>query len=869
MLNHLFHRNLLFGLLLTGVFALAVCTLLIGRAQRAKMRALRDEEQARKDQAQVERDTRSDAVPEAGAGNRADPEAKEDRPEVLAELLLDTDAKEYAVLRPMLEKHRRQTAARMREELKRRPDYWKDGPLNQAWKAPAGELVREVEKAGGLFAEHFALCQALPLERLAAVTEGLRAAGYRPVRVRPLPLPPAPSPKRGGGEAAAPLSLRFGGRGVGGDGGLLCAVVWTRDGLNWALKTGLTAAQVKDSPAGMVPADVAGYATKDGDRFAVLWCESAKDEQAVVYAGVPEQEHKTHTDAYRADGYIAATIQGLAGADGKVRYSGVWWKGAGKPPHWRLWWGFLEPAYDDLVFAGEYLLIDVHVGPGRPPAAKAEKLDADRAGAPRWYASVWWEDPSRQAVGLHGLSAEAHLARCRELAENDYRPVGLSLAQIPGENGPVAASVWHRPVLPPAEQEQLARRQATAAVTLLNLNQPAEVWPLFRHSPDPTVRSYLLEYLGSRGVNPRLLVDRLKRETNVTARRALILALGEYTEKELPSAVREPLVENLLGWYRDDPDAGVHGAIDWLLRQGKEGPRNRPLDWKQGKELERIDEELARGNPDGTRGWYVNREGHAMTVIKGPVEFRMGSPPWEPERDAANESPHRRIIGRSFALAAKPVTVAQWQRFLKDRPGLAKEGKAAGSGSDPEGPMTNVSWYLAAQYCNWLSEKEGIPLDEWCYPEKIAAGMKPLPDYLKRKGYRLPSEAEWEYACRAETTSSRYFGSSEELLPRYSWYVHNAQERTWPVGQKRPNDLGLFDLYGSATNWCAEPFLPYPRGRVEDKEYLEAVENADGRVIRGASSLYRPFLVRSAYRASFPPATSNSTTGLRIARTLP
>src|SRR5204862_4160 len=171
----------------------------------------------------------------------------------------------------------------------------------------------------------------------------------------------------------------------------------------------------------------------------------------------------------------------------------------------------------------------------------------------------------------------------------------------------------------------------------------------------------------------------------------------------------------------------------------------------------------------------------------------------------------------------------------------------------PGGPIIAVSWFAAARYCNWLSEKEGVPRGQWCYQETIGGGMKPHPDHLRRTGYRLPTEAEWEYACRAGATSSRSYGSSAKLLGRYAWYQANSVERTWPVGQKRPNDLGLFDMHGNVWAWCQEAPSLYPSGRVEDKEDTRYVENTVNRVLRGGSFDIRTPNVRSAYRGSFAP----------------
>ena len=224
--------------------------------------------------------------------------------------------------------------------------------------------------------------------------------------------------------------------------------------------------------------------------------------------------------------------------------------------------------------------------------------------------------------------------------------------------------------------------------------------------------------------------------------------------------------------------------------------------WNQEEKLAAIDAELKERKDRGNRHWYVNSEGQAFVVIEGPVEFMMGSPDTEPER-FDYETLHRMRINRRFAMATKEVTVEQYQRFRR----LENDWCSP----DPNGPMNGPSWYDAAAYCNWLSEREGLDKSQWCYepnPDgEYDEGMKVVPDFLERSGYRLPTEAEWEYACRAGVVTSRYYGTSVELLGQYAWYVENSRNRAWPCGQVKPNDLGLFDMLGNCMNgaWTQKP----------------------------------------------------------------
>ncbi|HKB38117.1 MAG TPA: SUMF1/EgtB/PvdO family nonheme iron enzyme, partial [Gemmataceae bacterium] len=196
-----------------------------------------------------------------------------------------------------------------------------------------------------------------------------------------------------------------------------------------------------------------------------------------------------------------------------------------------------------------------------------------------------------------------------------------------------------------------------------------------------------------------------------------------------------------------------------------------------------------------------------------------------------------------------------------------------------ERPQTGLSWYDAAMYCRWLSEQEGIPEDQMCYPPipeilKCADGLTPLrlpPDHLSRKGYRLPTEAEWEFASRAGADGPRYYGDGDDLLPAYAWFIHNSHERTWPVGQKKPNDFGLFDTLGNAFECCQgtyRAFRPGTRGRpAGDEEDRTPMTDRVNRVMRGGSYTYTAANQRAASRLTNRPPARLQTDGFRIART--
>ncbi len=215
---------------------------------------------------------------------------------------------------------------------------------------------------------------------------------------------------------------------------------------------------------------------------------------------------------------------------------------------------------------------------------------------------------------------------------------------------------------------------------------------------------------------------------------------------------------------------------------------------------------------------------------------------------------------------AKPrLTVDQYRQFQS---GFAQPTVSAHTA---EFPVVGISWYMAAKYCNWLSKEEGIPEVEWCYEIKGDEFMLKS-RYLSLAGYRMPTESEMEYATRAGAVTSGYYGEMDDLLPKYAWYNKNSQEKTWPVGSLKPNDLGLFDVQGNVFTWCQESFKPYPSANgeesAEDREDGQvASEKPLAAVLRGGSFDAQASYVRSASRISNVPAFRAFDFGFRPART--
>jgi len=209
----------------------------------------------------------------------------------------------------------------------------------------------------------------------------------------------------------------------------------------------------------------------------------------------------------------------------------------------------------------------------------------------------------------------------------------------------------------------------------------------------------------------------------------------------------------------------------------------------------------------------------------------MGSPEDETDR-RDNEHQHQVTMSKAFYMQTTEVTQAQFERVLERNPSRIK-GKQL--------PVAQVSWEDAVEFCQKLSE----------LPEEKAAGYR----------YRLSTEAEWEYACRAGTTTSFSFGDDESELRGYGWYKGNSRNMTHPVGEKKPNPWGLYDMHGNVWEWCQDRSGEYSSRDVTDPR---GPSSGSSRVARGGCRNDDARLSRSAFRLSNPANNHSNINGIRV-----
>ncbi len=297
-----------------------------------------------------------------------------------------------------------------------------------------------------------------------------------------------------------------------------------------------------------------------------------------------------------------------------------------------------------------------------------------------------------------------------------------------------------------------------------------------------------------------------------------------YTSDSVPSEYE--LAITCTGDFGPNVDPGTGKLILWDA--GTDAPNSEIPDCRVRVQISRIQSSI-----------------YPVMISIPAGTFQMGDLSGEGNEQ---ERPVHQVTLSAFEMGRTEVTQGQYQLLMGSNPSYF-------SGSNNL-PVEKVEWYDAVRFCNKLSTAHGLL---HCYDE-----VSWECDF-SRNGYRLPTEAEWEYACRARTETLYNTGDSTSDLETAGWYSENSDNKTHPVGQKRVNAFGLFDMHGNVVEWCNDWY---------DEDYYETSPSADptgsstsiSRVVRGGGWYRTAFGCRSANRGSTSPGYGYYGTGFRVVR---
>jgi formylglycine-generating enzyme required for sulfatase activity len=433
---------------------------------------------------------------------------------------------------------------------------------------------------------------------------------------------------------------------------------------------------------------------------------------------------------------------------------------------------------------------------GKVPDKKAECLRNNAALYQKQYAAARGEE--KKKAGESVITALGALAEVQATA-GDTDAAGMTLRQavavataIKSENK--AALLARLENLAP---QQKAEKQIAAIQARLDAN------PKDAASRKELVRLYLVEM-----------------DNPAEAAKFLDETLDEATRKYVPAAARpveaapEAACTELGDWYKGLADQAATPASKGAMLRRAQAYYQRFLELHTATDLgrtaatltlKRIEEALAKlgpaPEPKSSAATLTLDLGNGVTmklVLIRAGKFTMGSPDSEEGRKADEGPQHEVTISKHFYMGMTEVTQAQFEAVMGTNPSQFK---------GPTNPVDSISWDEAAEFCRKLSEKT-------------------------RKPVRLPTGAEWEYACRAGSKTRFSFGDSDSVLGDYAWFASNSGGKTNPVGQRKPNAWGLYDMHGNVAEWCADWYGPYSSEASVDPQ---GPASGGSRVVRGGA----------------------------------
>jgi len=494
------------------------------------------------------------------------------------------------------------------------------------------------------------------------------------------------------------------------------------------------------------------------------------------------------------------------------------------------------------------------------------------AGWGQFCSGVWQGHTDRRGKLQTGKLVDA-AESMRTLRRMGYRPSCIET------DGVRMVSAWQRPFSTELESRRAAS-QASLAVCIALLGQWDLVEAILSETMGVPVAEETLLALTSTTADPQRLVELLRQSLSRQLRRNVLCCLSGFALNQLKSTDQEYMKTKLADWALD-PDNAVAAAAMHLAKR-----------WFPEQRVLSVPSD---GSPIAAAAGQVRTRTIApdntpMIEIRAPERIWIGSYNFEPDRTSTEKGAYMTGLKR-FAIGQTETTVEQFDEFLRDEKVKAfyanKPFDASRRFADRDDcPRTAIELYDAIAYCQWLSEREGLPESEWCFPaiwdiQDATTYLLPS-NVLSRTGYRLPTEVEWELAAAAGSETTWPTGWTASANERYAWTSGNSGGKSQPVASKLPNRFGLFDMLGNVSEWCLEPFLDYrlPHDSTDlrwDSRFQRSavpVKLADAKRslhfnLRGGSYAQSDTGARPSMRVFSKPDEKVHYFGFRIARTLP
>lgn len=436
-----------------------------------------------------------------------------------------------------------------------------------------------------------------------------------------------------------------------------------------------------------------------------------------------------------------------------------------------------------------------------------------------------------------------------KLSRDGYWPASVTCHTI--DDRVVSYSVWHRERIRQDELEAWSLRQMRAMVALIRLGFTVDILPYLDLEGDSRLRTRFVHEARVYGISSPDWVLPLLTKEDFPPRQAIALIqyLGLYEPSEIAPKLIQQISERV-NELVNHPHPGIHGSAIWLQRTWQIAlPNALPL---------------RAAATSSTYPSWIQHQNFGEMIVLPPGSYQAGSiAADDPDVFTSQSREEVKLVSipHQFALSTYPVTVAQYDRFLDElrnqRDSISTELQlwldeqenrrrfTRGIVRTSDSPVTKVGIDGVYGFCNWLSKHAGIPEEQWCYATKpLSSELTPVEDQTSLTGFRLPTSAEWEYACRAGSSTRRYYGYSDQFIGNYAWFIDNSDDHVWPVGLKKPNDWGFFDMYGNVWQVCVD------------------------QVSRGSDYDGPSHLMRSSFSGEGPNAVNHEGTGFRVARTL-